>query len=133
MPILRFADAPEFDLSGIRVRGLASPSRGSTESMSYRLVVIGGLHVPAHTLDHEEVSLKSSETRIRPVTRSFFEFARLLGLGGHDAYPHRPMGQTPVSSTLSGDTGPMSRLWIGRGIHEPSWQGSRGSGPAERS
>ena len=26
MPILRFADAPEFDLSGIRVRGLASPS-----------------------------------------------------------------------------------------------------------
>jgi hypothetical protein len=56
MAILRFADAPEFDLSGIRVRGLASPSRGSTESMTYRLDVAGGQHVPAHTHDHEEVS-----------------------------------------------------------------------------
>jgi quercetin dioxygenase-like cupin family protein len=56
MPILRFADAPEFDLSGIRVRGIASPSRGSTESMTYRLDVTGGQHVPAHTHDHEEVS-----------------------------------------------------------------------------
>jgi hypothetical protein len=46
MPILRFADAPEFDLSGIRVRGLASPSRGSTESMTYRLDIAGGQHVP---------------------------------------------------------------------------------------
>jgi hypothetical protein len=27
---------------------------------------------------------KGTTTRITPVTRSFFEFARLLGLGGHD-------------------------------------------------
>ena len=56
MPILRFADAPEFDLSGIRLRGLASPSRGSTESMTCRLDIGGGQHVPSHAHDHEEVS-----------------------------------------------------------------------------
>jgi quercetin dioxygenase-like cupin family protein len=76
MPILRFADAPEFDLSGIRVRGLASPSRGSTESMTYRLDIAGGQHVPSHTHDHEEVShlisggwtvtIEGAETPLQP-------------------------------------------------------------------
>lgn len=32
MLILRFADAPEFELSGARVRGLASASRRTTET-----------------------------------------------------------------------------------------------------
>lgn len=32
MPILRFDDVPEFELSGARVRGLASPSRGASET-----------------------------------------------------------------------------------------------------
>jgi quercetin dioxygenase-like cupin family protein len=56
MPILRFADAPEFDLAGIRIRGFASPSRGSTETTTYRLDVPGGRRFPEHTHDHEEVS-----------------------------------------------------------------------------
>jgi hypothetical protein len=30
--ILRFDDAPVFDLSGVRVRGLAAPGRGATET-----------------------------------------------------------------------------------------------------
>lgn len=37
MPILRFDDAPEFELAGIRIRGLASPSRGAAETMTYRV------------------------------------------------------------------------------------------------
>jgi quercetin dioxygenase-like cupin family protein len=56
MPILRFEDAPEFDLSGIRIRGLASPSRGATETMTYRVELAGGQRLPNHTHDHEEVS-----------------------------------------------------------------------------
>ncbi len=56
MPILRFEDTPEFDLSGIRIRGLASPSRGATETMTYRVELIGGQQLPEHTHDHEEVS-----------------------------------------------------------------------------
>jgi len=56
MPILRFDDTPEFDLSGIRIRGLASPSRGATETMTYRVELAGGQRLPEHTHDHEEVS-----------------------------------------------------------------------------
>lgn len=56
MPILRYDDAPEFDLSGIRIRGLASPSRGAAETMTYRVELGPGQRLPEHTHDHEEVS-----------------------------------------------------------------------------
>jgi len=55
MPILRFDDAPEFELAGARVRGLASPSRGATETTMYRVELGPGLRLQKHTHDHEEV------------------------------------------------------------------------------
>lgn len=55
MAILRSNDAPEFDLAGIRVRGLSSPSRGALETMSYRVDLQPGQRLPEHTHDHEEV------------------------------------------------------------------------------
>ena len=55
MPILRFEDAPTFDLNGIAVRGLASPSRGATETMTYRVDLAPAQQLPMHTHDHEEV------------------------------------------------------------------------------
>jgi quercetin dioxygenase-like cupin family protein len=56
LTILRFDDAPVFDLSGVRIRGLTSPARGATETMTYRVELAGGQRVPDHTHDHEEVS-----------------------------------------------------------------------------
>lgn len=56
MPILKLDDAPDFDLSGVRIRGLASPSRGATEVMTYLVEMSPGQRVPDHTHDHEEVS-----------------------------------------------------------------------------
>jgi quercetin dioxygenase-like cupin family protein len=55
MPILRFDDAPGFDLNGIAVRGLASPSRGATETMTYRVDLRAAQQLPEHRHDHEEV------------------------------------------------------------------------------
>jgi quercetin dioxygenase-like cupin family protein len=55
MPILKFDDAPEFDLAGAGVRGLASPSRGAIETMCYRVVLEPGQMLPPHRHDHEEV------------------------------------------------------------------------------
>ena len=46
MPILRFDDAPEFELSGARVRGLASASRGATEATITVLIRPDGKRVP---------------------------------------------------------------------------------------
>jgi quercetin dioxygenase-like cupin family protein len=74
MSILRFDDAPRFELNGIAVRGLASPSRGASETMSYRVDLASGQSLPEHRHDHEEVfhvlsgrltvSLDGQETRL---------------------------------------------------------------------
>jgi quercetin dioxygenase-like cupin family protein len=76
MPILRFEDAPRFDLNGIAVRGLASPSRGATETMTYRVDLASAQRLPEHRHDHEEVfhvlegrltvSLDGEETMLGP-------------------------------------------------------------------
>lgn len=55
MPILKFDDAPEFDLAGVRVRGLSSPSRGALETTSYRVDLQPGQRLPEHRHDQEEV------------------------------------------------------------------------------
>ena len=56
MTIVRFDDAPVFDLSGVRIRGFASPACGATETMTYRVELAGGQRFPDNTHDHEEVS-----------------------------------------------------------------------------
>ena len=76
MPILRSNDAPEFDLAGVRVRGLSSPSRGALETTCYRVDLQPGQRLPEHTHDHEEVfhvisgpltvSLDGEETLLGP-------------------------------------------------------------------
>lgn len=48
MTIVRFDDAPLFELSGVRIRGFASPARGATETMTYRVELAGGQRVPDH-------------------------------------------------------------------------------------
>ena len=55
MPILRFDDAPEFDVGGIHIRGLSSPSRGAVEVTSALVDMAPGQEIPPHTHDHEEV------------------------------------------------------------------------------
>lgn len=55
MPVLRYDDAPEFDLSESRVRGLAAPSRGAHETTTYRVALAAGDELPRHEHDHEEV------------------------------------------------------------------------------
>jgi quercetin dioxygenase-like cupin family protein len=76
MPIVKSDDAPEFDLAGVSIRGLSSPSRGALETMSYRVDLRPGQRLPEHTHDHEEVfhvlsgsitvSLDGEETPLGP-------------------------------------------------------------------
>ncbi|MEP7033110.1 MAG: cupin domain-containing protein [Actinomycetota bacterium] len=76
MPIVKSDDAPEFDLAGVCIRGLSSPSRGALETMSYRVDLRPGQRLPEHTHDHEEVfhvlsgsitvSLDGEETPLGP-------------------------------------------------------------------
>jgi quercetin dioxygenase-like cupin family protein len=55
MPVITNEDAPRFDLRGTHVVGMASPSRGASETCAWRLTLDPGAGSPDHTLDHEEV------------------------------------------------------------------------------
>ena len=54
MTIIRDAQAPRFDAGGVRVTGLASPSRGSASISAWRVVLAPGAASPEHTLTSDE-------------------------------------------------------------------------------
>jgi quercetin dioxygenase-like cupin family protein len=55
VPIVRSQEAPTFDLQGSIVTGLASPTRGATETMTYKVSLPPNGSLPPHRHDHEEV------------------------------------------------------------------------------
>ena len=68
MHIVRAAEAPTFELPGVRFTALAAPSRGSAEICAWQLTVAPGLDSPEpHTLDHDEVFVVTTgEIRLAP-------------------------------------------------------------------
>ncbi len=55
MPVARADDHPSFELAGNTITGFASPSRGATECILYRVEVPPGGELPAHRHDHQDV------------------------------------------------------------------------------
>jgi mannose-6-phosphate isomerase-like protein (cupin superfamily) len=66
--VITAAEAPTFELPGVRFTGLASPSRGSQEVCTWRISVDAALHSPqSHTLDRDEIfMITAGELRITP-------------------------------------------------------------------
>lgn len=63
MPIIRAAEAPQFQLPGAQFTGLASPSRGSADICTWRLRLDAGQRNDApHTLDRDEIFMVVSGT-----------------------------------------------------------------------
>lgn len=55
MPLLESSTSPTFDLPGLRVTGLASPSRGARETSLWRIALAPGTTGTPHTVDREEI------------------------------------------------------------------------------
>jgi mannose-6-phosphate isomerase-like protein (cupin superfamily) len=68
MTVIRDAEAPRFELPGVRFVGLASPSRGSADLCTWRIMVDAGLVSPQwHSLDRDEVFMVTAgEVRLTP-------------------------------------------------------------------
>jgi mannose-6-phosphate isomerase-like protein (cupin superfamily) len=68
MTVIRDAEAPRFELPGVRFVGLASPSRGSAGLCTWRITVDAGLVSPqSHSLDRDEVFMVTAgEVRLTP-------------------------------------------------------------------
>jgi quercetin dioxygenase-like cupin family protein len=55
MHVVRAAEAPTFEIPGVRFTALAAPGLGSPETCVWRLTVDAGVTSDPHTLDHDEV------------------------------------------------------------------------------
>ena len=55
MHVVRAAEAPTFELPGVRFTSLAAPGLGSAETCVWQLTVEPGVESDPHTLDHDEV------------------------------------------------------------------------------
>jgi quercetin dioxygenase-like cupin family protein len=55
MPVARADDHPTFELAGNTITGFASPSRGATECILYRVELPPGGGLPPHRHDHQDV------------------------------------------------------------------------------
>jgi mannose-6-phosphate isomerase-like protein (cupin superfamily) len=55
MPIIRASTAPTFTMPGLSVIGLASPSRGASETCAWRLTLAPGTPGAVHSVDREEI------------------------------------------------------------------------------
>jgi quercetin dioxygenase-like cupin family protein len=66
--VIRSAEAPVFDLPGVRFVGFAAPSRGCAELCTWQLTVEPGLVSPeSHRIDRDEVFMVTGgRVRITP-------------------------------------------------------------------
>ena len=62
MPIIRNHDAPEFELPGLKVRGLASPKRGASETSVWRISLAPGTPGFPHACTREEIFVATAGT-----------------------------------------------------------------------
>jgi quercetin dioxygenase-like cupin family protein len=113
MPIIKSSSCAQFDLDGLRVTGLAAPSRGSTETCVWKLALAPSTPGAVHTVDREEIfvvtaghatatvggetsQLGPGDALIVPAHTPFslanphaepFEAIAVLPVGGMAAYP----------------------------------------------
>jgi quercetin dioxygenase-like cupin family protein len=98
MPVIRAENSPSFALPGLAVIGLASPSRGSSETSVWRLSLAPGAPGVEHSVDREEIfvalagvatatlggerfELRAGDALVVPADQSF-----ALGNPGPDAF-----------------------------------------------
>ncbi len=115
MTIIRSAEAPEFNLPGVRFLGLASPKRGARETCAWRVRLDPGTAPTVHRLTREEVfvalsgradihldgavhELAAGDAAVIPPDTDFalgnsgeepFEAVAILPVGGQAMHPGR--------------------------------------------
>ena len=64
MPVISAAQAPTFELPGIRFTGLAAPSRGSAESAVWIRLIADGKYVYSGTLNPGQIRNVDADTSV---------------------------------------------------------------------
>lgn len=121
MTVIKAAEAPKFELSGVKFTGLAAPSRGSAGLCTWRITVTPGLESQPHTLDTDEVFMVTAGT-LRLTTDG-----ELLGPGDAAVVPAgEPIllanpGDEPAEAFVAIRSGFTPRMADGAAIDTPPW------------
>lgn len=97
MPVIRAADAPHFEIPGLSVAGLASPSRGTTANSVWRITLAADTPSVPHSMDKEEIfvalsgsavlTLNGEEHDVRPGDTIVVPANETFGLANRAAQP----------------------------------------------
>jgi mannose-6-phosphate isomerase-like protein (cupin superfamily) len=106
MPIIEASSAPTFQIPGLEVVGLASPSRGSSETCVWQITLPAGALGAPHSLDREEifvglrgqarVELDGVEGRLGPGDALVVPAGRPFSLSNPGAEPFSALCVLPV-------------------------------------
>jgi mannose-6-phosphate isomerase-like protein (cupin superfamily) len=102
MPVITDSSAPRFDVEGTHVVGLASPSRGATETSTWRLRLDPGSASPPHSLDREEIFVVlagTAEARFEDATERVEAGGALVVPAGREFVIANP-GRSPFDAVV---------------------------------
>lgn len=122
MPINRSATAPMFDLPGLSVAGLASPSRGTRESSVWRLTLAPDTPGVPHTMDKEEIFIALSGRAVATVGDDTFEMyaGDTLVVPPGEVFALANQGPDPFEAVAAAPVGVQARLMDGE-FFSPPW------------
>lgn len=122
MPLLSRADAPIFNLPGIRFTTLASPSRGALENAVWEVTVEPGVTGSPHRLTREETFVALEGSAVVEVDGQHHELAagsalvvgagQTLALSNTGSLAFRALAVFPVGGqAVIGDKPPFTPPW----------------------
>jgi mannose-6-phosphate isomerase-like protein (cupin superfamily) len=118
--ILRAAEAPRFDIPGVTFVGMASPSRGSDQLCTWKIIVAAGHESDtSHTLDRDEVFLVLSGS-IR-LSGDMLEPGDVLVVPAGDRIEVSNPGDTPAEVMVAIPAGFTATMADGTPFGTPPW------------
>ena len=122
MPLLHATDHRSFDVSGTRFTGLAAPSRGATETATWRLHVEPGTAGTPHRVTREEIlvalsgkaqaSIDGATVELEAGSALVIPASSLFALGNPFEAPFEALAIYPVGGEfIVGDAAPFTPPW----------------------
>lgn len=122
MPLLHPSDHPSFDISGTRFTALAAPSRGASETATWRLHVEPGTTGTPHRVTREEILVALSGMARASVNGEVLEVAAgstlivpaasIFAIGNPHDTPFEAIAIFPVGGeVVVGDAAPFTPPW----------------------
>jgi mannose-6-phosphate isomerase-like protein (cupin superfamily) len=118
--ILRAADAPRFEIPGVTFVGMASPSRGTKQLCTWRLIVAAGKERDKpHTIDRDEVFMVLSGS-VRVADNELDPGDVLVVPAGEPIDVSNP-GDTPAEVMVAISAGFTATMADGTSFGTPPW------------